>query len=47
MVSGTVPTHPQSFTYSVTATNSVGSMTAGPFTVAVRHGKGHHYGEDH
>ena len=23
---------------------SVGSMTSGPFMVAVRHGKGHHYG---
>lgn len=45
-VSGTVPTHPQTFTYSVTATNTVGSITAGPFTVAVRHGKGHHFGED-
>lgn len=45
-VTGTAPSHPQTFTYSVIATNSVGSVTAGPFTVALRHGKGHHYGED-
>ncbi len=34
-LSGTPPTGTTSFTYSVIATNSVGSATAGPFTVAV------------
>ena len=44
-ISGTAPNHPRNFTYSVTATNPVGSVTAGPFRVALRHGKGHHYGK--
>lgn len=44
-VSGTVPTHPHTFTYSVTATNSSGSATTGPFTVNLTHGKGHHHGK--
>ena len=34
-LSGTVPSGTTSFTYSVSATNSVGSTAAGPFTVAV------------
>jgi Putative Ig domain len=44
-LSGAVPTNARSFTYSVTAANSVGSVTAGPFTVTVRHAKGHHHGQ--
>jgi hypothetical protein len=44
-VSGTVPTHPHTFTYSVTATNSGGSATTGPFRVNLTHGKGHHHGK--
>ncbi|HXL90252.1 MAG TPA: putative Ig domain-containing protein [Streptosporangiaceae bacterium] len=34
-VSGTVPAGTTSFSYSVTATNAVGTATAGPFTVTV------------
>jgi hypothetical protein len=29
---GTVPTHPRTFSYSLTATNAVGSVAIGPFT---------------
>jgi Putative Ig domain len=36
-VSGTVPNSGGSFSYSVTATNSVGSATAGPYTVSLKH----------
>jgi hypothetical protein len=36
-VSGTVPNFSGSFSYSVTATNGVGSATAGPYTVNLRH----------
>jgi Domain of unknown function DUF11 len=36
-VSGTVPQGITSFTYSVVASNSVNSATAGPFTISVRH----------
>jgi hypothetical protein len=35
LVSGTPPAGTKSFTYSVTASNSAGSVTAGPFTVTV------------
>ncbi len=42
-VSGTVPTRPRSFTYAVSATNSVGSTAVGPFTVVVSHGHRSHY----
>lgn len=38
VVSGHVPNGINSFTYSVLATNNVGSATAGPFTVSVSHG---------
>jgi Bacterial Ig-like domain (group 3) len=38
MVWGTVPDWANSFSYSVTAWNTAGSATAGPFTVYVRHG---------
>jgi hypothetical protein len=37
-VSGTVPQGITSFTYSVVASNSASSATAGPFTVSVSHG---------
>jgi hypothetical protein len=40
-VSGTVPGGISSFTYSVVASNSEGSATAGPFTVTVGHRGGH------
>lgn len=46
-VSGKVPTNAGSFTSSVTAANSVGSVTAGPFTVTVVSAKGHHHGQRH
>jgi hypothetical protein len=36
-VSGTVPNFGGSFSYTVTATNGLGSATAGPYTVFVRH----------
>lgn len=36
---GTVPNWVNWFSYSVTASNSLGSATAGPFTVHVRHGR--------
>jgi hypothetical protein len=36
---GTVPDWASSFSYSVTATNSLGSATAGPYTVYSRHGR--------
>jgi len=36
-VSGTVPFFGGSFSYSVTATNNVGSATAGPYTVFIKH----------
>ena len=38
-VSGTVPRRVISFAYTVTATNSVGSAVAGPFSVVVRHAR--------
>jgi hypothetical protein len=38
-VSGTVPQGINSFTYSVVASNSVNSATAGPFTVSVSHNR--------
>jgi Bacterial Ig-like domain (group 3) len=34
---GTVPSWARSFSYSVTASNSVGTATAGPYTVNIRH----------
>jgi hypothetical protein len=36
-VSGTVPNFGGSFSYTVTATNGLGSATAGPYTVSIRH----------
>jgi Bacterial Ig-like domain (group 3) len=41
---GTVPDWVTSFSYSVTATNSQGSATAGPYTVFVNHGHRHGHG---
>jgi len=38
VVSGNVPNGISSFTYSVDAANSIGNVTAGPFTVKVSHG---------